>query len=142
MSEAPRTPPQEFATAAPVSVTVAADSIILTLDGLGPNEANTWTHRIITFEVDNTDANALDQFDVQIKAHANAAWVTYQATWVAGTPVGLRYVSTNLAALGATLTGTAILEVYNVYAIRFRGSSAVGTSLVTIQGALSDVLQS
>lgn len=135
MSEAPRTPPQEFATAAPVTVTVAADSLILTV-------INAWMHRILTFEVDNTNAAALDQFEVEIQAHRNGDWVSYQATWVAGTPVGLRYASTNLAALAASSTGSAILDVYGVYGIRFLGSSVVATSLVSITGALTDSVQS
>ena len=123
-----RLEPEEFATDGTVSVGTGANTTILTVE-------NTWQHRTIIFEVDNTDAEALDAFAVEIQAHQNSAWVSFQSTWVAGTPVGLRFVSTVLNTLPATSTSTAILNIDGCHSFRFVASSAVAASDVSVKGA-------
>ncbi len=124
-----RIEPQEFGNATTIVVAVAGDTTLVTV-------ANQWQHRSMIFEVRNTDANALDVFKVQLKAHHDGDWVDYQTTWTAGTPVGLRFASVDLATLAASSNGTAILNIYGAHDIRFLASSAVGTSAVSIEGAL------
>jgi len=123
-----RLEPAEFGSSTTVSVGTGANTVILTVE-------NTWQHRTIIFEVNNTDAEVLDSFIVEIKAHANAAWVSFQSTWVAGTPVGLRFVSAALNTLGASTTATAILNIYGCHSFRFTASSDTAASDVSIQGA-------
>lgn len=123
-----RLEPAEFGGSTTVEVAVSGTTTILTV-------TNQWQHRTIIFEVNNTDAEALDAFAVELQAHKNADWKSFQATWVAGTPVGLRFVSAALNTLAASSKATAILNIYGCYAFRFTASSATAASDVSIQGA-------
>lgn len=90
-----------------------------------------WLH----FDVDNTDAEALDQFDVQAKVLVDSDFAKLNTAW--GTPTPFQNANTDLAALAATSKGSGRIWVVGLYSIQFVGSSAVAASDVVIDWVLT-----
>lgn len=90
-----------------------------------------WLH----FDVDNTDAQALDQFEVQAKVSSTSAFATLSTAW--STPTEHQNANTDLAALAATSKGTGSIRVTGLYSIQFVGSSATAASDVVIDWVLT-----
>ena len=114
-------------------ITVAADDVH---EGIGTAGVFILDHDFdwLVFEVDNTDAEALDQFDLQIKPHADSEWTTAISSWA--NLAGEIWTSTALESLAATLRGVARVNVKGIYAIRFLASSDTEASDVTIEGCV------
>ena len=110
--------------------TVAADDLH---DGIGELVLN-GDYDWLTFSVDNTDAEALDQFEVQAKAHStDSEFVTYHAVWTANI-VGELFTTADLKTLATTVVAIARINVTGLYSIQFVGSSAVAPSDTIISG--------
>lgn len=84
-------------------------------------------------------AQALDAFEIQVKAHQNGDWLTlYSATGDFTTPAGILVgASGDLTALTATSKGWFIMETRGLYGIRVQASCAnvAGTSCNVYMGA-------
>tara|TARA_R110002020_G_scaffold105228_5_gene245588 strand:+ start:586 stop:984 length:399 start_codon:yes stop_codon:yes gene_type:complete len=111
--------------------TVGADDVH---DGIGEVIIdNDWDW--LTFDVDNTDAQALDQFEVQAKVLSTSDFATLSTGW--GTPNAHQFANTNLAALAATTKGSGRIRVTGLYSIQFVGSSATAASDTVIDWCLT-----
>ncbi len=119
------------ATAKAHPFTVAADDVH---DGVGEVIIDhDWDW--FTFDVDNTDAEALDQFEIQAKINSASAFAKLSTAW--GTVTAHQNANTDLAALAATTKGTGRIRVTGLYSIQIVGSSATAPSDTTIDWCLT-----
>jgi len=88
-----------------------------------------------TFDVHNTDTNALDQFEVQAKINSASAFAKLSTAW--GTVTAHQNANTDLAALATLLTATARIRVTGLYSIQIVGSSDTTTSVTVIDWCLT-----
>lgn len=111
-------------------VTVAANDILLAEQLFDKN------YRRMAFEVDNSGGNALDQFVLQGKMHADGDWHSLIAAWGTVNDSLLHTVGA-LESLASTVKGAAVVDVEGLYSVRIIGSANTGTSATTIVGSFS-----
>jgi len=116
-------------------ITVAADDIH---EGIGTAGVVTLNgdYDWMSFQINNTDAEALDQMDVQVKFETGADFVSLYTTW--GTNIaGQQFATAALESLAATTEAAARVNMKGVHSFRFRMSSAVAASDVDLEGTIT-----
>lgn len=92
------------------------------------------TYRELGLHIDNTDANALDVFTLQVEIAPNAGFEDYIAAWGTENRYVVRATET-MEALPASTVGVASVLLPPCNRVRIIGSSVTGTSAVRVYGA-------
>jgi len=118
----------KFETSVAVTVAVAAGGTVIdTVDCQSFGN-------ILCFEVENVGTSkAFDAFSIEVLMHDSAEWVTLNSAWTTVGPV-LLYFSTALNTLAHSTSGSAIIKLNGVNAVRFRASSNTATTTAKVRG--------
>ena len=101
------------------------------------SDTSTGDADVICVEVENTHATvALDDLQLQVQAHPDAAWVLLTATWSALIADTLLYYSGNLKTLGAGLKMSFKANVKGWYAWRLQASGNASATTAEARGTV------
>lgn len=88
----------------------------------------------LCFSINNSGANALDAFAMQLKGSPDDDWHTVCTLWD-GTETHQKYVSGVLKTCAAATKHIGQVYVYGAYAVKFLASGNGGATTLTLEGA-------
>jgi hypothetical protein len=89
----------------------------------------------IRLEIDNTGAQALADFKMQLKDHPSGEWYDFlSGTDWASPGDDMNFASTGLISCAAGAKAHAQVRIGSAYAFRFQAKAAAATTTVTVRG--------